>query len=44
MSQGAFPYAGITRIRYKGMISACNIKAPRFRHDKITIFYQKLVS
>jgi hypothetical protein len=39
-----FPFAGITRIRCKGMISARNIKAPRFRHSKITIFYQKLIS
>jgi len=29
------PYAGITRIRYKGLISARSIKAPQFDTAKI---------
>ena len=37
-----FPYAGITRIRSMGMISARNLKAPHsFSEDKIKMFFEK---
>jgi hypothetical protein len=43
----SFPYAGIIRIRFKGMISARNYKAPhsliRQRYDLLQIYNQNLV-